>query len=149
MSELAYFAPHLISVRGLKIRFSSNGSQFVTSSLDGSIKIWDTINEGCIKTIENAHDDSTARLWEANSGKLILKYEGVNQSLQTTFTYNEDYVLSSDELDNTIICWDSHTGLLFKKWGGEIYKSKYWYIYDMGTRKIKPKFSLIGHTNII
>ncbi|CAJ0882731.1 1051_t:CDS:2, partial [Entrophospora sp. SA101] len=58
-----------------EIRFSSNGSQFVTSSLDGSIKIWDTINEGCIKTIENAHDDSTARLWEANSGKLILKYE--------------------------------------------------------------------------
>ncbi|CAJ0892543.1 14504_t:CDS:2 [Entrophospora sp. SA101] len=124
------------------IRFSSNGSQFVTSSLDGSIKIWDTINGGCIKTIENAHDgapvssvkfsktgkyilsggkDSTARLWEADSGKLILKYEGVvhkNQSLQTTFTYNEDYVLSSDELNNTIICWDSRTGLLLKKWGG-------------------------------
>ncbi|CAJ0827798.1 7874_t:CDS:10 [Entrophospora sp. SA101] len=130
------------SFRYLQIRFSSNGSQFVTSSLDGSIKIWDTINGGCIKTIENAHDgapvssvkfsktgkyilsggkDSTARLWEADSGKLILKYEGVvhkNQSLQTTFTYNEDYVLSSDELNNTIICWDSRTGLLLKKWGG-------------------------------
>nr|CAG8435307.1 2069_t:CDS:10 [Entrophospora candida] len=122
-----------------KVRFSSNGSQFVTSSLDGSIKIWDTISGRCIKTIESAHDDtpvssakfsktgkfilsggkdSTARLWDANTGKLILKYEGANQSLQTTFTYNEDYILGSDEVNYNIICWDSRTSLILKKLGG-------------------------------
>nr|CAG8441802.1 6524_t:CDS:10 [Entrophospora candida] len=127
------------SFRYLQVRFSSNGSQFVTSSLDGSIKIWDTISGRCIKTIESAHDDtpvssakfsktgkfilsggkdSTARLWDANTGKLILKYEGANQSLQTTFTYNEDYILGSDEVNYNIICWDSRTSLILKKLGG-------------------------------
>ncbi|CAG8527183.1 5786_t:CDS:10, partial [Scutellospora calospora] len=125
-----------------KVRFSTNGSQFVTSSLDGSIKIWDTVTGRCVTTIENAHDgapvssarfsktgkfilsggrDSVARLWEAISGRCILQYEGAthkNNTLETTFSYNEDYVLSSDEVNPTVVCWDSRTGLLLKRWGG-------------------------------
>ncbi|CAG8735217.1 8348_t:CDS:2, partial [Acaulospora morrowiae] len=125
-----------------KVRYSTNGSQFVTSSTDGSIKVWDAVNGRCVTTIENAHDgtivssvkfsktgkyilsggrDSVARLWEAISGRMVLQYEGAthkNNTLQTTFTYNEDYVLSSDEVNNTIVCWDSRTGKCLKRWSG-------------------------------
>ncbi|CAG8525452.1 19570_t:CDS:2 [Racocetra fulgida] len=135
-----------------KVRFSANGSQFVTSSLDGSIKIWDTVTGRCVTTIENAHDgasvssvkfsktgkfilsggrDSVARLWEAISGRCILQYEGAthkNNTLETTFTYNEDYVLSSDEVNPTVVCWDSRTGLLLKRWGGAFFSILY--IFD-------------------
>ncbi|KAG9289853.1 hypothetical protein G9A89_015433 [Geosiphon pyriformis] len=125
-----------------KVRFANNGSQFVTSSLDGSIKIWDTVSGKCIKTIENAHDgalvssvqfskngkyllsggkDSICRLWEVASGRCIIKYEGamqMNNAIQTTFTFNEDFVLSSDESNNTVVCWDTRTGQLIKRFSG-------------------------------
>ncbi|CAG8822414.1 3765_t:CDS:2, partial [Dentiscutata erythropus] len=61
------------------------------------------------------------RLWESISGRMVLQYEGAthkDNTLQTTFTYNEDYVLSSDEVHNTVVCWDSRTGKCLKRWGG-------------------------------
>ncbi|CAG8537730.1 6044_t:CDS:10 [Paraglomus occultum] len=113
-----------------RVRFSYNGSQFITSSLDGSIKIWDVVTGRCIRTIEQAHGgsavssvrfskngkyvlsggrDSLCKLWEATSGRCLITYDGAaqkNNTLQTTFTYNEDFVLSCDESNNTIVTLD-------------------------------------------
>ncbi|KAK9709170.1 hypothetical protein K7432_009212 [Basidiobolus ranarum] len=125
-----------------QVRFASNGSLVVTSSLDGSIKLWDLVSGKCVRTIEGAHSgaavsssrfskngkyilsggqDSVARLWDVGSGKLIHGFEGAahkSNILQTTFTSNEDYVMSSDEVNNTVVCWDSRTGALLKRWSG-------------------------------
>lgn len=38
--------------------------------------------------------------------------------MREPFTYNEDFVLSSDETNNTIVCWDSRTGNLLQRWTG-------------------------------
>ncbi|CAB4408291.1 unnamed protein product [Rhizophagus irregularis] len=131
---------HRLSIT--KVRWNSNGGKFVTSSLDGSIKIWEGENGDCIQTIDNAHSgqavssvefsksgayvlssgcDSTSKLWDANNGKCIVTYEGAvhrNNHVQSTFLCEEDYVISSDESDNSIICWDSRTGKLLTRWSG-------------------------------
>ncbi|CAG8609482.1 1262_t:CDS:10, partial [Ambispora leptoticha] len=125
-----------------KVRFVHNGGQFVTSSLDGSIKIWDVVSGRCQRTIEKAHEgvtvssvqfsrngkfvlssgkDSMLRLWDTGSGKCLMEYKGAvqqNHSLQSSFTNNEDYVLSSDETTNNVVCWDTRTGELVKQWSG-------------------------------
>ncbi|CAG8489310.1 1925_t:CDS:10 [Funneliformis caledonium] len=125
---------HRLSIT--KVRWNSNGGQFVSSSLDGTIKIWEGEHGECIQTIDNAHNgqavssvefsksgayilssgcDSTSKLWDANNGKCIVTFEGAihrNNHVQTTFLFEEDYIISSDENDNSIVCWDSRTGKL-------------------------------------
>lgn len=45
-----------------------------------------------------------------------------NNHVQSTFLCEEDYVISSDESDNSIICWDSRTGKLLTRWSGKFFK---------------------------
>jgi WD40 domain-containing protein len=41
------------------VRWSADGAVFVSSSVDRSIKIWDTRSCNCVRTIEDAHDRCT------------------------------------------------------------------------------------------
>lgn len=125
-----------------QVNYAPQGNIFVTCSEDGSIKIYDGVSGKCVNTIEQAHGgasvssvkfsrnskyllsngkDSIGRLWDMSSGQVIQKYEGAVQkqaSCNITFTYNEDFVLSSDETNNTIVCWDARTGKLLQRWTG-------------------------------
>ncbi|KAF9899850.1 cleavage stimulation factor, 3' pre-RNA, subunit 1 [Linnemannia zychae] len=129
------------------IEYAPTGSVFITGSQDGSIKVWDAISGKVVRTIENAHSgkgkvfegvtsatiskngryilsggmDSTSKLWDLGSGKLIHSFLGATQKTEkqsTVFSYNEDYVFSSDESNNTIVCWDSRSGNLVKRYAG-------------------------------
>ncbi|KAG0741659.1 hypothetical protein G6F57_009320 [Rhizopus arrhizus] len=122
-----------------QIRYSKTGKIFATSSLDGSVRIWDSVSSQCIKAFENAHSgaavssvrisknekyvltaglDSTMRLWEISSGNVIMEYKGHENRahiLQPTFSYNEGFVFIGDEASTSVFCWDTQTGALVKK----------------------------------
>lgn len=67
--------------------------------------------------------DSTSRLWEVATGRLVHTLEGAmhsNTSLRTvsiksSFSYNDEFVLSGDELSGNITVWDTRTGKMVKK----------------------------------
>ncbi|KAJ3304046.1 cleavage stimulation factor, 3' pre-RNA, subunit 1 [Kappamyces sp. JEL0829] len=85
-----------------RVRYAPNGSTFASCSLDGTIKIYDTVTSKCINTIAKAHDgasvvgitfskscayllstglDSKGKLWDMGSGKVLCTYEGALQKV--------------------------------------------------------------------
>ncbi|KAI1296072.1 hypothetical protein EDD11_007599 [Mortierella claussenii] len=125
------------------IEYAPTGSVFITASQDGSIKVWDAMSGKVVRTIENAHAgkgvttatiskngkyilsggwDSSSKLWDLGSGKIIHGFQGAvqkNVKQSTVFSFNEDFVFSSDESNHTIVCWDSRTGTLLKRYVGQ------------------------------
>jgi cleavage stimulation factor subunit 1 len=117
-----------------QVRYSTDGNLYVSCSKDGSIKVWDAVSSRCVKYISKAHagfevnsvqfsrnskyvlsggKDSTVRLWDLATGRQLKVYTGSAQSknrLQTTFSYNEDLIISSDENMYLCVVWDTHTG---------------------------------------
>ncbi|KAF9083957.1 cleavage stimulation factor, 3' pre-RNA, subunit 1 [Mortierella sp. AD031] len=143
--QLAQHGPHRGGIN--HIEYAPTGSVFISASSDGSIKVWDAISGKVVRTIESAHTgkgkefagattatiskngryilsggfDSTRKLWDLGSGKLIHSFVGAVQKSEkqsTVFSYNEDYVFGSDESNNTIVCWDSRSGNLLKRYVG-------------------------------
>ncbi|TPX38043.1 hypothetical protein SmJEL517_g00048 [Synchytrium microbalum] len=120
-------------------RYAPQGSMFATCGGDGSIKLYDAINGKCVNTLERAHggasvssivfsksgryllssgQDSIGRLWDVTMGRPVCTYEGASQknhSINITFNYNEDIVLSSDESALTVNIWDARTGTALKQ----------------------------------
>ncbi|KAL9548753.1 hypothetical protein MBANPS3_005531 [Mucor bainieri] len=121
-----------------QIRYSNTGKIFATSSLDGTVRIWDSVSSQCIRTLD-AHGgaavssvritnneqylmtsglDSTIRLWEIASGKVLMEYKGHEQRaqmLQPAFNYNEDFIMIGDEASTDVVCYDTQTGTLLKR----------------------------------
>lgn len=56
-----------------KVRYAPNGATFATSSVDGSIKIFDAVTSKCINTIAKAHDGSSVIgiAWSKSSSYLL------------------------------------------------------------------------------
>ncbi|CEO96222.1 hypothetical protein PBRA_004893 [Plasmodiophora brassicae] len=126
------------------VRYANQASYFASCGVDGTIKLWDGVSAKCVRTIPNAHSsapvsnlqfsingkyllsggrDSTSRLWEVATGRLVHTLEGAmhsNTSLRTvsiksSFSYNDEFVLSGDELSGNITVWDTRTGKMVKK----------------------------------
>ncbi|RKP34804.1 WD40-repeat-containing domain protein, partial [Dimargaris cristalligena] len=129
---------HTATIR--QVRYAENGSQLVTASEDGTIKLWDTVAGNCVRTLENVHGgqgavsaqfsrnskyilssgrDSTIKLWETTSGRLVHQFDGATRNKRNApaiFNHNEAMVISVDESTNSIMCWDSRNGSFIKKW---------------------------------
>ncbi|KAL5103555.1 Cleavage stimulation factor subunit 1 [Taenia crassiceps] len=115
-------------------RWAPNANYFVTSSVDGSFKIWDGVSGRCVSTFEAAHDglpvcsavfsrnskyvltsgkDSVVKLWELSTSRCLISYTGAGTlGLHThrsnaVFNHTEDYVLFPDEVTKSLCCWDS------------------------------------------
>ncbi|KAF9317512.1 hypothetical protein BG003_000657 [Podila horticola] len=138
--DIAQQGPHKAGINS--IQYASTGSVFITASQDGSIKVWDAVSGKVIRTIDNAHSgkgvtsatiskngryilsggfDSVGKLWDIGSGKLIHGFTGAVQKTtkqSMIFSYNESFVFSSDESNNTIVCWDARNGTLLKRYAG-------------------------------
>jgi len=121
------------------VRYAPNGATFATASSDGTIKIWDTVMGKVLNTITSAHSgapvtsirfsrnskyllscglDSTGRLWDLSSGKKVVSYFGSNSRLgraTMTFSQSEDYVFGCDENSFALVCWDTRTGAVLRK----------------------------------
>ncbi|KAJ1961148.1 hypothetical protein GGI12_003409, partial [Dipsacomyces acuminosporus] len=122
-----------------QVNYASNGSLIVSSSADGTLKLWDGVSGKCIRTFAEAHRgqpvaaavfsksskyvlstglDSRACLWEVASGKLVNVYEGAGfdgMSAQAVFSHDESLVLAPDDRSNMIVCWDAQSGGLLKR----------------------------------
>ncbi|VDN10159.1 unnamed protein product [Dibothriocephalus latus] len=99
-------------------RWAPNANYFVTSSVDGSFKLWDGVSGRCVSTFESAHDgapvcsavfsrnskyvltsgkDSIVKLWELSTSRCLISYTGAGTvGLQThrsmaAFNHTEDY----------------------------------------------------------
>lgn len=116
------------------VKYSPNGSIYVTSSKDGNIKIWDGVSNKCINTFKQAHDghevcsvvfsknskyvlssgkDSLVKLWELSTSRCLIAYTGAGATGKQThrthavFNHTEDYVMFPDEKTTSLCCWDS------------------------------------------
>ena len=123
-----------------QVRYAKQGNVFASASKDGSIKIWDGVENKCINTIADAHAgeevssvqfspsgkyllsgglDSVARLWDYSSGKQVMAYAGhrQNQRSPSIFSHCGSFVFSADG-DGYIAAWDTKTGEYVKRLAG-------------------------------
>ncbi|GAB4845359.1 Cleavage stimulation factor subunit 50 [Ancistrocladus abbreviatus] len=115
-----------------QVRYSTTGGMYVTASKDGAIRLWDGVSANCVRSII-AHGtaeatsasftkdqrfilscgkDSTVKLWEVGTGRLVKQYVGathVQLRCQAVFSDTEEFVLSVDEPRNEIVVWDALT----------------------------------------
>lgn len=104
----------------------------MSSSLDGTIKIYDGITSSCISTIPQAHGghavtsvefskdgrsilstglDSIGRIWDLSSTKCLTEFKGAAQSQYTSrmaFSYNESHVYGIDDEKMALTVWNSN-----------------------------------------
>lgn len=114
-----------------QVCYSAEGGLIGSSSLDGSVKIWDGGSGKCVRTINRAHggkeatgvafsrnaryilstgNDSRVCLWDTGSGKLLNTYEGASldgQPSQAVFSFDESTVMVPDSRRNDVVVWDA------------------------------------------
>ncbi|KAL4154366.1 hypothetical protein QTP88_000244 [Uroleucon formosanum] len=87
------------------IKFEPGARYFVSSSRDGSIKLWNGVSNKCFNTFEKAHDgsqvcsvtfsrnrkyilssgkDSLVKLWELSTGRCLIAYTGAGKTDEAT-----------------------------------------------------------------
>ena len=122
-----------------KVRFAPNGSTFASASVDGSIKIFDTVTGRCVNTIQKAHGgasvtsveyaanstqilstglDSKGQLWDLSNGKVLQTYAGAEQKFDQApmvFNYNQDFIVGTDCTNDSIAMWDFNTGEIARR----------------------------------
>lgn len=108
---------HCSGIRDIKV--SQDGSIVCTSSEDGTIKFWDSVNLSCVNTIYGAHSgypvhslsfslsqrylissggDGISRLWDLRMGRELVKYSsGLRSSCHSkiSFLVDERYCVLS------------------------------------------------------
>jgi len=116
------------------LRWSNDGKQFCSGSVDGSIKVWDGVSNRCIGTFIQAHDgapvcsvafsrngkyilssgkDSLVKLWELSTSRCLIAYTGAGSTgkqehmAQAVFNHSEDYVMFPDEATTSLCAWDA------------------------------------------
>eukprot|EP00011_Vannellida_sp_DIVA3-517-6-12_P014272 CAMPEP_0114618156 /NCGR_PEP_ID=MMETSP0168-20121206/7561_1 /TAXON_ID=95228 ORGANISM="Vannella sp., Strain DIVA3 517/6/12" /NCGR_SAMPLE_ID=MMETSP0168 /ASSEMBLY_ACC=CAM_ASM_000044 /LENGTH=327 /DNA_ID=CAMNT_0001829301 /DNA_START=50 /DNA_END=1033 /DNA_ORIENTATION=+ len=125
-----------------QLRYSTDGSMFVSAGKDGAVKIWDAISFRCVRHIPNAHGgtevnavkfsqngkyvlssgrDSSARLWDLSKGTLLRQYRGnkqVTHKMNVEFSFNEDFVVGLDENSNSCFVWNTRTEQISQRLSG-------------------------------
>ncbi|CAN6717644.1 unnamed protein product [Malus baccata var. baccata] len=124
------------------VRYSATGGKYVVASKDSVIRLWDGITAKCAHSIPahgtaeatsanftkdqrfvlSSGKDSTVKLWEVDTGKLVKQYLGATQATHTQLRCQavsndtEEFVLSIDEPTNEIVIWDATTANKVAKW---------------------------------
>ncbi|KAJ9053246.1 hypothetical protein DSO57_1026192 [Entomophthora muscae] len=122
-----------------QVRFSSDGGLIASTSLDGSIRLWDGRIGSAARTFTAPHNgrptgsaifsksgayllttglDGIVRLWDIASGKQLKEYVGGNSQRfsQACFDYNERCIYSTSSSRNGVVAWDVRSGGLIKLW---------------------------------
>lgn len=126
-----------------RVRWNIDGRLYVSSSEDGSVKIWDSSTGKPVKNIKKAHSgrevtsvqfsknsrylltngkDSSPKIWDLSQlSRPAVSFSGSTQknlSIQACFNSTESLVLSGCEKTNGIMLWCSRTGKLLEKFSG-------------------------------
>jgi len=123
------------------VEYNADGSIFVTSSEDGSLKVWDGITNRCTLTIPGAHSgqevfsvqlhpqgdhlllscgrDNVGRIWDITSGQVVRTFTGASSSklnnCNNCFSHKAEFVLAMDDVTHSIVTWEMGTGKLLSK----------------------------------
>lgn len=116
------------------IKYEPSARYFVSSSRDGSIKLWDAVSNKCVNTFEKAHDgsqvcsvtfsrngkyilssgkDSLVKLWELSTSRCLIAYTGAGTTgkqehrTQALFNHTEEYVMFPDEATTSLCAWNA------------------------------------------
>jgi WD40 repeat protein len=120
-------AEHSREVSG--ITFSPDGTRIATSSLDGTIKIWDAESGKVLSTLNpqageiydlayspdgkrlvTAGEDGSARVWDTDSGRESLKLAGHASAINAVAFSPEGMRVATASLDTTAKIWDATSG---------------------------------------
>ncbi|CAE6460822.1 unnamed protein product [Rhizoctonia solani] len=129
------FAGHTSAIKS--VHFLSNGTQLLSSSVDGTIRIWDThydvvepvaayeghtmfINSVAFSTdgaqVVSGSDDRAICLWNATSGALIRKISSAHEHDIIAVTFSPDGTkIASGSCDNSVRIWDPQNGTLARE----------------------------------
>jgi cleavage stimulation factor subunit 1 len=127
------------------VRWAPNGGTFASAGSDGSIKLWDGVNNRVVNSINSAHSgapvttvqfslngkyllssgwDSTVRLWEIASGRQVQIFTGMaltgarKKPAQAIFSPCGQFVLCCDESSNDVLVYDAVSGAQLKRLSG-------------------------------
>ncbi|XP_060876124.1 cleavage stimulation factor subunit 1-like [Metopolophium dirhodum] len=116
------------------IKYEPGAKYFVSSSRDGSIKLWDGVSNKCVNTFERAHNgsqvcsvtfsrngkfilssgkDSLVKLWELSTSRCLIAYTGAGtigkqeHHTQALFNHTEEYVMFPDEVSTSLCTWNA------------------------------------------
>jgi WD40 repeat protein/AAA+ ATPase superfamily predicted ATPase len=127
IADFSIYDSHAVAIN--KAKFNSDGTMIVSTSHDGTIKVWDVQSEKCMMTltghtdsvntsvfnpdstiIASASNDKTLKLWDAISGKCLLTLSG-HCWMVNDCAFNPDGTrVISASADNTIKIWDVVSG---------------------------------------
>jgi WD40 repeat protein len=124
-------------------RFNSSGTRIVTTSEDGSIKMWDIASARVFRNIQitnkgwtytavfNPRGGSIAvgaqegllEVWDVNNGKRIMQLRGHSRAINTVrFNKNCSRLLSAS-VDNSVKLWEIPSGRLIRTFSGRSFNS--------------------------
>jgi len=123
-----------------QVRWASEGNIFVSSSKDGSVKIWDGTNMRCVNTIRNAHGgrevvnvqfsqntkylvstggDGKIAMWDMSTGREVMRYKFSGEPNRggpdrnraiACFAYNDQILMGARQGDDTIYAFEAASG---------------------------------------
>lgn len=124
-------------------RFNSSGTRIVTTSEDGTVKMWDIAGARVFRNIQitnkgwtytavfNPRGGSIAvgayggllDIWDVNNGKRIIQLRGHSRAINTVrFNKNGSRLLSAS-VDNSVKLWEIPSGRLIRTFSGRSFNS--------------------------
>lgn len=112
------------------LAFDPKGDTLASSSIDGTVKLWDAASGRLLRTLEvrgsavtsvafdgagrrlASGNDNTVHLWDAATGRLLRTLEGHRETVWSVAFDGKGRTLASGSSDGTVRLWDAATGRL-------------------------------------
>jgi WD40 repeat protein len=134
--EICAFSGHSDYVNSAA--FSPDGRRIISASWDGTVKVWDTPDQGSSmgkelrtlsghtdkvnsavsspdgRRIVSASDDKTVKVWDAESGKELRTLSGHSERVRSAAFSPDGRRIVSASSDGTVKIWNADTGREFR-----------------------------------
>lgn len=117
------------------VQYNADGSKFVSSSYDKTLRLWDSISGKCLQSFEGHTDevnsvvfncdgskiisgssDNVIKVWDIVSGNCIHTLHAHKKKVSSVAKNAVNSKIVSGSWDHSVILWDSNTGELLRHW---------------------------------